>query len=492
MARVVGSVRVKRVPPPVSLQRSMIPDRCARFVFTTSRPTPRPESVEIPAAVEKPGTKTRLSSSRRESSSLRSRLTSPRETATSRMRTGSMPAPSSTTSRTTWLPRGWARRRSCPRRGFPARLAHRRRLDAVIDGVADDVHQRIAELLDDQLVQLDLAAVHREVELLARLARGAADQTGQSIEDLGQGDHARGEQPLLQRPQPPLQLPVLPRELLRPERGGREGGTARGLREPGEIAARHQQLAHQVHQGVQPPDVHAHRSRQGAQGELPLSRGQIHERGPAPRSREDVLVVLPARHQGLDAGPGLQQRGASGEPRGAMAPGSRARRGLRSGRDGSDARLGRPHREPGDVELLALQRLPQLLLGPAQRHQQLEGDRRSLAGLAGGERADELADGLQPRIERPQARVEVGERVHGADAEEGRVAAHALPQAVLLVGGEDRPHPRIQLQAIQRISRLRLRPLRDSTALEPLGHARPRAPPGPRCAPRAPARRAAR
>ena len=41
-----------------------------------------------------------------------------------------------------------------------------RRLDAVIDGVADHVHERIAELFDDQLVDLGLGAGDDEADLL--------------------------------------------------------------------------------------------------------------------------------------------------------------------------------------------------------------------------------------------------------------------------------------------------------------------------------------
>ena len=47
---------------------------------------------------------------------------------------------------------------ACRSAGFPPSLAFGRRFEAVIDRIADQVHQRIGDLLDDALVELGLAA----------------------------------------------------------------------------------------------------------------------------------------------------------------------------------------------------------------------------------------------------------------------------------------------------------------------------------------------
>ncbi len=136
----------------------------------------------------------------------------------------------------------------------------------MIDGVADDVHQRIAQLLDDELVQLHLAAGDDEVDLLARLAGDAAHQPRQLVEHLAHRDHARFEQPALQRVQLALQLPRLARQLLAPQLGEHQRAVLpRRLGHALEVGLDEQQLAHRVHQPVQLADVHAHRLRERAQ-----------------------------------------------------------------------------------------------------------------------------------------------------------------------------------------------------------------------------------
>ena len=72
--------------------------------------------------------------------------------------------------------------------GPPARLAGGqaglRQLDAVVDGIADDVGERVLDGLDDGLVQLRLCAFHLDVDLFAagqparsRTTRGSLFQT---------------------------------------------------------------------------------------------------------------------------------------------------------------------------------------------------------------------------------------------------------------------------------------------------------------------------
>ena len=67
------------------------------------------------------------------------------------------------------------------------------RLDAVIDRVADHVHQRVAELLDDELVDLGLGARDDEVHLLVVLARDLPHDARELVEGLPERDHAHLE-----------------------------------------------------------------------------------------------------------------------------------------------------------------------------------------------------------------------------------------------------------------------------------------------------------
>ena len=59
----VSGMRIRTVVPrPTGLWMSMEPPIFSMFVFTTSIPTPRPESVVTVCAVEKPGMKIRPNS----------------------------------------------------------------------------------------------------------------------------------------------------------------------------------------------------------------------------------------------------------------------------------------------------------------------------------------------------------------------------------------------------------------------------------------------
>ena len=63
--------------------------------------------------------------------------------------------------------RRWPRRASaCPPRGLPAASALRRRLDAVADGVAHQVQERVHHPLDQELVDLGVLAAELELDRL--------------------------------------------------------------------------------------------------------------------------------------------------------------------------------------------------------------------------------------------------------------------------------------------------------------------------------------
>ena len=67
-----------------------------------------------------------------------------------------------------------------------------RKFDAVSDGIPDQVHQRIGNLLNDVVVELGFAAGEIEFDLLAGGFRGVANRARQSRIQRADGHHARG------------------------------------------------------------------------------------------------------------------------------------------------------------------------------------------------------------------------------------------------------------------------------------------------------------
>ena len=165
------------------------------------------------------------------------------------------------------------------------------RLDAMVDRVADDMGQGIADHLDHLAVELDVAAVGLEPDLLAEIGGKIADQprqageqavdplhagAGDAVADLGDA----GRDPLERR---------------------LDGDVARRVAQaPGELVARQHGVGDAVHHPVEqidreadasaPPSASPARARQG----LGLAR-------PAPprsrRERGDQLLVILARQR---------------------------------------------------------------------------------------------------------------------------------------------------------------------------------------------------
>src|SRR5205085_3482542 len=71
-------------------------------------------------------------------------------------------------------------------------------LDTVIDGVADQVQQRIANLFDDRAIQLGVLALENEIDLLALLGSNVAHDARKAVEDALDRQHARLHHLLLQ------------------------------------------------------------------------------------------------------------------------------------------------------------------------------------------------------------------------------------------------------------------------------------------------------
>ena len=147
---------------------------------TTSMPTPRPEISEIVSAVENPGAMMRLLIS--SSVSVASGPISPRSRAFLSTRSELIPAPSSRISMTIRPPRCSAREMDRPLLLLAGRQPVGRRLDAVVDRVADDMRQRIAEPLDDRAVDLGRLAGHLEPDPLGGLGRELAHEPRHALE----------------------------------------------------------------------------------------------------------------------------------------------------------------------------------------------------------------------------------------------------------------------------------------------------------------------
>src|SRR2546425_9953634 len=76
-------------------------------------------------------------------------------------------------------------------RGLAAAPPLGRRLDAVVHRVAQQVEQRVAQLVQDGAVELDLFALHAERHLLAQFPREIAHQAGEAVEYLPHRRHPR-------------------------------------------------------------------------------------------------------------------------------------------------------------------------------------------------------------------------------------------------------------------------------------------------------------
>src|SRR5207249_856144 len=120
-------------------------------------------------------------------------------------------------------------------------------LDAVVHRVPQQVQQRVAELVQDRAVELDFLALDPERDLLAELAGQVTHQTGESVEHLPHRRHARLDDFR-------LQLARQPRDLNRDIVDRRVSGVGRELVQ---AAAHGDELADQIHEAVEPPEVHA-------------------------------------------------------------------------------------------------------------------------------------------------------------------------------------------------------------------------------------------
>jgi hypothetical protein len=71
-------------------------------------------------------------------------------------------------------------------------------LDPVIDAVANQVHERITDLLEHGLVELGVAPGHLELDLLAEPLRQIPNHSRKATEDEADRHHAHAHDALLQ------------------------------------------------------------------------------------------------------------------------------------------------------------------------------------------------------------------------------------------------------------------------------------------------------
>ena len=184
VVRVSGTASVNRVPWPGSETMPIVPCKPSTRLLTTSRPTPRPEMLVMIGAVEKPGRKIR-STGRARRPARRARVWRPGGAEPSR----SSPAPSSATTTSTCVPRSAADTVDPRRRGLARRAAAVGRLDAVVDGVADQVDQRVLQPFQHRPVELDVAPLDDQLDLLAAGLGQVADDPIQPLAGLGEREH---------------------------------------------------------------------------------------------------------------------------------------------------------------------------------------------------------------------------------------------------------------------------------------------------------------
>ena len=168
------------MPRPRSDLSEMRPPRSWILRRTTSMPTPRPEISETVSAVEKPGRKMRLliSSSVRTASAADQTLFARLLQHALGIDAGAVVADLDDDAAAAMLGGKPDRALLGLARGQPIG----RRFDAVIDRIADDMGQRIAEPLDDRPIDLGGFADHFQPDLLGCLGRQFANQPRHALE----------------------------------------------------------------------------------------------------------------------------------------------------------------------------------------------------------------------------------------------------------------------------------------------------------------------
>ena len=245
MARVSGILTRTVVPWPAVDCTSTVPPIFSTLVFTTSMPTPRPDTLVTFCAVENPGRKIKLKISRSVMRAACSAVITPRSTAFCRMRSTFSPAPSSLISMLTCPPSWKARRIRRPARILSRLHAVFGKFDAVVHGIADQVSERILDRLDDGLVEFGLLALHLDLHLLAATEGDVAHRSRKLRPDVPDGLHAGLHDFFLQ----------LGGDEIHALGDRLKAGVFRGIGDLQKLVARQHQFADQRHQLVQQVDA---------------------------------------------------------------------------------------------------------------------------------------------------------------------------------------------------------------------------------------------
>ena len=210
-------------------------------------PTPRPETLVTVCAVENPGWKIRFSASRSLSFSACSERSKP---FLDRLlfHPRNVDARAVVADFNVDLPAFVIGAQGEPALRWLAGLyADLRRLDAVVARVANQVHERVFDGLDDGAVEFGVGAVHLQANLLAEAHRHVAHHARQLVPDHADGLHARLHDALLQ----------LGGDQVQALRSGVESRIFPLGVELEDLVAGQHQLADQVHQLVQQPHADA-------------------------------------------------------------------------------------------------------------------------------------------------------------------------------------------------------------------------------------------
>jgi hypothetical protein len=124
----------------------------------------------------------------------------------------------------------------------------------VVQAVAHQVHQRIAQLFQHGLVELGVLAAQRQLDALAQMARQIVHQAREAVEDHAHRHAAQAHHALLQRTRVARQL----RQPLAQPRDSRVIEWA-GVVEAAQHRLGDHQLAHHVHERIDLVDADAQR-----------------------------------------------------------------------------------------------------------------------------------------------------------------------------------------------------------------------------------------
>ena len=145
--------------------------RCARYwCFTTSMPTPRPDTAVTSAAVEKPARKMKRWICASVMAASSASLASPLCERLGADPVDRRPRPSSAISMMMWPPSWIGVQRDVPGLGLAGGARARPASRAVVGRVAHHVGQRVLDQLQHLAVELGLGAVHHQLDLLAQVA----------------------------------------------------------------------------------------------------------------------------------------------------------------------------------------------------------------------------------------------------------------------------------------------------------------------------------